>query len=188
MRLGTPTWRLLRAAALLIATLACAPGASAAGLLYRLPYQWFDENARPLMLAKFGGKPTVITMSYGACQKICSTTLRRLEELQKLADREGLDINFVVVSLDPKSDTPEAWRDYRKWRGLARPNWSFLSGSADHTSVLASYLGIGFWVYHDHVVHDFGITLLDAEGNIVRNLKWADTTLDGFLAPRTAAR
>lgn len=48
--------------------------AQAAGLLYRLPYQWIDDNARPLLLSKFRGKPTVITMGFGACQRICSTT------------------------------------------------------------------------------------------------------------------
>ena len=78
--------------------------------------------------------------------------------------------------------------DYRKWRGLARRNWAFLTGSADHTRVLASYLGIGYWFYDNHVLHDFGITLLDSEGISVRKLQWADTRLDGFLPARTAPR
>jgi protein SCO1/2 len=162
--------------------------AGAAGMLYRLPYPWQDENARSAPLSRFAGKPTVIAMSYGACQKICSTTMRRMEELQQLADRDGLDVNFVVISLDPKSDTPEAWREFRKWRGLTRQNWAFLSGSAGHTRILASYLGIGYWLYDDHVLHDFGITLLDADGNVLRTMKWADTRLEGFLPARLSGR
>jgi protein SCO1/2 len=156
------------------------------GLLYRLPYSWADERGQVLKLAGFRGKPTVIAMAYGACQKICSTTLRRMEELQQFADRDKTDINFVVVSLAPKLDTPEAWRDFRKWRGLVRSNWTFLSGSDEHTKVLAGLLGISYWTYDDHVLHDFGISLLDTEGNILRKLKWADATLDGFLPARKA--
>ena len=114
--------------------------------------------------------------------------MRRLEELQALADRDAIKVNFVVVSLDPRSDTPEAWQDYRKWRKLERENWSFLSGNAVNTHALAGQLGISYWMYQDHVVHDFGITLLDAEGNVIRKLKWADSALEGFLPKPTAAR
>ena len=170
-----------RVGALLMAVAVVGATAQARGLLYQLPYHWKDDRSQNVDLADFRGQPVVITMAYGACRKICSTTLRRLEELQALADREGIKVNFVVVSLDPKSDTPEAWQDYRKWRKLDRDNWSFLSGSALNTRGLAGHLGISYWVYQDHVVHDFGITLLDAEGNIVRQLKWADTAIEGFL-------
>ena len=160
----------------------------AVGMLYRLPYVWVDDQTQAQPLSRFRGKPTVITMAYGACQKICLTTLRRMEELQQIADRDNIEVNFVVVSLDPKSDTPAVWRDYRKWRGLARQNWAFLAGSTDHTRVLAGYLGIGYWFYDKHVLHDFGITLLDSEGNSVRKLQWADTRLDRFLPARAAPR
>ena len=164
------------------ATFIYATASVAAGMLYSTPYAWASDRGGVVPLSSFAGRPTVITMAYGACRKVCSTTLRRMEELQQQADRDGVEVNFVVVSLDPKTDTPEAWREYRKWRGLGRANWNFLTGDAAQTRNLAAHLGIGFWRYDDHVLHDFGISLLDREGNLVQRLKWADSKLDGFMA------
>ena len=178
-------WRLCCLLSLALSPYGIAQGM---GVVYGLPYQWVDDSGRAVQLSKFRGKATVVTMSVGACQKICSTTMRRMEQLQLLADRDGLDVNFVVVSLDPKSDTPSAWKEYRKWRGLARENWHFMSGNAGATSALAGVLGIKYWSYDDHVLHDFGIALLDQDGGIRRRLKWADTSLEGFLPARLASR
>ncbi len=144
-----------------------------AGIL-DVPGAWRDDNGASVSLAQWRGRYTVLTMSIGACTRVCSVTLRRMQELQAIADRRGLDIEFVVVSLDPASDTPQAWREYRAEHALARGNWHFLGGSEAATRRVAKLLGISYWSYDEHVLHDFRIALLGPDGAIRRSLKWAD--------------
>ena len=157
--------------------------AYASGLLYQLPLTWQDDMGKSVRLQNFIGKPTVLVMSYGACKKICSTSIFRMEQMQTIIDRNKMDVQFVVVGLDPKNDRPEDWRQFRQDRKLTRINWYFLSGSPNDIKSLAGNLGINYWIYHDHVVHDFVITLLDADGNILQKMVNGGESLDRFLSP-----
>ncbi|MYM38751.1 SCO family protein [Duganella qianjiadongensis] len=160
---------------------ACALAAQAVGLLYQMPYRWVDTDGQSLKLSQYQGKPVVLTLAYGACKKICSSSIYAMEQMQVLADRHKTELQFVIVSLDPEQDTPADWRELRKTRKLQRPNWNVLSGSVADTRALAAALGITVWRYHDHVLHDFGIALLDANGNIVRTMRHYDDSIPAFL-------
>ncbi len=175
-RVSSGRWRLALAAGLLLLSV---PGQGAN--LYQLSSHWVDDTSHALQLSRFRGSVSVVSMAYGACTRICSTTLRRLEQLQQLADARGLDLQFVLVGLDPRTDTPEAWRSYRRSHHLERSNWTFLSGDPGATRLVASLLGIDYWLYDDHVLHDFGIALVGPDGEIRRRMHWQDERLEGFL-------
>ena len=140
--------------------------------VYQLPLGFVDDQGRHRELAEWRGRAVILTMAYGACRSICSTTLRTLEELQAAADAKGVALEFIVVSIDPAEDTPEAWADYRRARRLTRANWTFLSGGAAATRALARFLGIRVWRYDEHVMHDFKVLRLDADGAIGPSLDW----------------
>jgi len=148
---------------------------------YALGLSFVDDRGAPRALDEWRGKPLVIAMAYGACRSICSTTLRTLEEVQAAADRRGEALDFVVVSIDPGEDTPQAWADYRRGRHLDRANWSFLSGTPAATRVLARFLGVRFWRYDEHVMHDFKLLRLDADGAIAATLDWHHRAIDTLL-------
>jgi len=139
---------------------------------------WVDDNGKTVSLSRWQGRYTVLTMSTGACRKICTTTLRRMEELQAIADQRHLSLQFLVIGLDPKSDTPKAWREYRVEHKLGRENWDFVSGDDDRTRRMAAILGISYWFYDDHVLHDFKIVLVAPDGTIRSALAWSDDRPD----------
>lgn len=157
--------------------------AFASSILYQLPYQWQNDNGQQTQLNSFRGKPTVMVMAYGACKKICSTSLIRMEQMQTILDQNKLEANFVIVGLDPRNDKPEDWHEYRISRKLNRNNWYFLSGDAKDIKGLAAQLGVNYWLYHDHVMHDFVITLLDKEGNTLSRMLNGGENLEQFLTP-----
>ena len=47
-----------------------------------------------------------------------------------------MQIDFMIVSLDPKNDTPEAWQQYRISREVDRSNWHLLTGSEATTKAI----------------------------------------------------
>lgn len=105
-----------------------------------------------------------------------------MEELQRLADARRVALSFVVVGIDPSLDRPIDWAAYRVDRKLNRSNWQFLTGDAMATRRLAARLGVRYWHYGDHVMHDFRIALLAPDGRLVATLNAPDDDL-GLLIP-----
>lgn len=134
--------------------------------------RWTDSNGAPLQLAAMRSPWVVMTMAYTACRRTCSTSTLVLADIQRQLDLMNQRADFVVVSFDPASDSPEAWDDYRRKRGLMRDNWHFLSGGVRDTQRLARLLDLDYWSYHGHVVHDFRIVVFDADWRVAFQLDW----------------
>ncbi len=145
--------------------------------LYRTEGRWLDDQSHSFRLEQLRGTPTVVTMAYGACRRVCSTSLRVLEQLQALADERHATINVVVIGLDPSQDRPADWAGYRAARKLNRANWQFLSGDEASTRRIANRLGVRYWRYGEHTMHDFKVVLLSAEGAPVRSIDSFDQEL-----------
>jgi cytochrome oxidase Cu insertion factor (SCO1/SenC/PrrC family) len=138
--------------------------------VYGVSGPWIDDASSAFALGSLAGTYTVATMAYGACQKVCSTSVRRVEELHDLAERRHLSLNFVVFGLDPSADKPSDWAAFRAERKLAFSNLQFLSGSATATQKMASWLGVRYWRYGEHTMHDFRIVLVSPAGRIIRSI------------------
>jgi protein SCO1/2 len=138
--------------------------------VYPLPAHWQDDQGRAYELGALQGRWAVLTMAYGACRRICSTSLRLMENLQVRADEKAQALDFVVVGLDPAQDKPADWAALRAARKLQRPNWHFLSGDEAATRALAQRLGVRYWRYGEHTVHDFKIVLVAPDGRVLRSL------------------
>jgi cytochrome oxidase Cu insertion factor (SCO1/SenC/PrrC family) len=171
MPVPTPLPRLLHLL-VVITLLLWAAGVPAqdASSVYGASTRWQDDRAQAFEPRSLQGRWTVMTMAYGACRRICSTSLRTLEQVQALADAQQITLNFVVVGLDPSQDKPADWARMRQERRLTRSNWHFLSGDADGTRALAQQLGVRYWRYGEHTMHDFRIVLLNPQGRVQRSL------------------
>lgn len=189
--------RFLASIAAALALAGASVGAAHAAAVSALPNDlrttaWQDSDGASFRLVDTQAPLVVLTMSYTACKRVCSSTALVLADLQKRLDAAQRSAEFVVVSFDPQNDSPQQWREYRARRGLTRANWHFLSGDAVATKKLARLLDLDFWDYHGHIVHDFRIVVLDARGQVITEVDWqhmdelpARLGLDGV--PPTAA-
>ena len=154
-----------------VACLIAAPAASCAPLsFYAFPDTFVDEQADTVQLSQWRGKSAIVTMEYSAGRFLCTTTFSKLRAIQAAADAQHIDIDFVIVSLDPKNDTPEAWRQYRMSRDVDRPNWHMLTGSEATTRRFAGLIGIKYWSMDEHILHDFKIVRLNEKGEIEKEI------------------
>lgn len=159
------------------------PAMSAAGGagIYDSAAPLVDDRGWNTTLGTWRGRPAIVTMEYANCRFVCSQTLQRLKDIQAAADAAGRRFEFVVVSLDPKNDTPQAWARYRKARGAERGNWTFLTATVDDTPALARLLGIKYWVFDGHIMHDFRVLRVDADGRIVDVMESYDADAAAFV-------
>lgn len=89
-----------------------------------------DQNARPVSLATFAGKPWVAAFMFTRCPSICPRITAAMKGLQAAARERELQFSLVSFSVDSSFDTPEVLREYAQKSGADSANWSFLSGDS----------------------------------------------------------
>jgi cytochrome oxidase Cu insertion factor (SCO1/SenC/PrrC family) len=156
--------------------------ANAAPGFWKLPLQFTDENGNRAALSHWAADKTVVAMEYSACKFVCTTNWKRLLDIQAEADRQKLPVRFLVISLDPANDSPSAWRDYMKVRGLSRSNWSFLTGNRAATDKVASALSVKWWYFNETIMHDFRVVGVNAQGALVAEMGNYDDSVIEFLS------
>lgn len=171
--------RLLRAVGLLL-ILPVALGAEGFNL-YRVDTPLTSDRGHKAAFRDWAGKEAIVSMEYSNCRFVCSITLQRLKDVQAAADRAGRRFEFLIVSLDPKNDTPAAWTRYRKTRELDRANWHFLTAAEKETPLLARLLGVRWWLYDEHIMHDFRLLRIDAAGQVVGIMETYDADVHAFV-------
>lgn len=148
----------------LVALVLSAPGRAVAARLDELPQQWRDDQGRAWSFSGLQGQRVFLAMAYTSCHRTCPTTVNQLRQVQRLLDQHGEQASIVIVGLDPDHDDPASWRHYRSSHGLTRDNWHFLTGTAQQARQVAGALGVGFWTYDTHVMHDSRIVVFDKRG------------------------
>jgi cytochrome oxidase Cu insertion factor (SCO1/SenC/PrrC family) len=138
--------------------------------LYNVPNSFVDDKNETVHLSDWRGKPLILTMEHSTCRFSCSISVSKLKAIQALADQKNIKIDFMIISIDPRNDTPETWRQFRESRDEERSNWHLLTGNEATTNQIANMLGIKYWYMEDHVLHDFKILRLNANGEIEKTI------------------
>ncbi|UOQ44448.1 SCO family protein [Halobacillus salinarum] len=74
------------------------------------------------------GKVWIADLIFTSCETVCPPMTRNMSQLQKKFKEEGLDVEFVSFSVDPKVDTPEKLKEFGKSHGASFKNWTYVTG------------------------------------------------------------
>ncbi|GGL14523.1 SCO family protein [Deinococcus radiotolerans] len=131
------------------------------------------ENGQPLALTDLKGKTVAVFFGFLHCPNYCPTTLAALERVrQALPERDRAQFVTLLVSVDPKRDTPALMNEYVTYfsaraRGLIIPE-ERLRGAAAGWGVGYQYVDTPGGAYQ--VNHTTGTYLVDREGR--RRVVW----------------
>lgn len=134
-----------------------------ASSLFGYPWRWTDESRRATAFSNFRGAPLVVTQIYTSCTSTCPRTIAQLRKLSERLLGTRTPAQFLLVTLDPSSDTPERLRQYKAEQALPA-SWHLLSGSQRATQELSDVLEIHVLDGGSHLVHDAKIVLFDGHG------------------------
>ncbi|MEV4421631.1 SCO family protein [Patulibacter sp. NPDC049589] len=117
-----------------------------------------DQDGRVVSLASLRGRPAIVTFMYSTCEDTCPATAL---QIASSLDELGEDVPTVIVSVDPKNDTPgNAQRFLNKMRLRGRAHF-VLGTQAQLEPIWNAYAilpqGQGF-------EHSAVVLVLDAEG------------------------
>jgi protein SCO1/2 len=71
-----------------------------------------DHDGRPATLDTYRGHPVLLFFGYTHCPDVCPLTLARLQRSVRAAGRAGKDVRILLVTNDPKRDTPAVLKSY----------------------------------------------------------------------------
>ena len=127
---------------------------------------WTDDRGQPLALESFRGGPVVVSTFFTSCTVRCPMTVQKLRELDTALGRVGAHVPFVLVTLDPQTDTPARLGRYKHDHDLP-DHWHLLSGTLRETHALARSLGVNAAYDDGHIDHDVRIAIFDAKGALM---------------------
>ncbi len=168
------TW--LMAALMLVAPALSAPALAATrpaplprDSVYQLPVHLTDQDGKRFSWASRRGKVQVVGMFYTSCQYICPLIVdsgKAVERQLTPAERERLGI--LLVSMDPKRDTPAALTQIVVKRKLDRAQWTLASPAPADVREVAGVLGIRYRALADgEFNHTSALVLLDRDGRVL---------------------
>lgn len=130
--------------------------------------KWKDQSDRPFDINTLTGQKQVVAFIYTSCQDVCPIMMKTMKELQnKLPADVKSKTGFLVISLDPKRDTPQVLANFGEHYHVD-DKWHFLSGSDADIRLLANTMNIRYQFAESGMInHSNVITVLDETGKMI---------------------
>jgi protein SCO1/2 len=137
--------------------------------LYDLNLTFTNQDAEAVPLQSLAGRPLIASMMYTSCKSACpriAADLRRIQD--QVPDGGEHPPLFVMWSLDPERDTPEAMQTFARESGLDLNRWQMLSGTKEGVLELAAVLDVRYREEENgEIAHSSLVFVIDEDGHIV---------------------
>ncbi|KAB0607868.1 SCO family protein [Castellaniella defragrans] len=135
-----------------------------------------DRQGRPVALSSFRGKPLLVSFIYTGCFQICPATTRSLQEAVEALQKSvgASQFNVVSIGFNQPADSPQALKAFATQYGITTPNWDFLSPPAAIVPALTADFGFAYAATPAGFDHVLQVSVLDADGRIVRQIYGED--------------
>ncbi len=137
--------------------------------IYQLDAPMRDQQGRATTLAARRGQVQLASMFYTSCAYICPLIIDSGLAIEKqLSPAEKARLGVVLVSLDPKRDTPAAMLRIAERRKLDSTRWAMLQPRENDVRAVAGMLGIRYRALSDgEFNHTSELVLLDKQGRVL---------------------
>jgi protein SCO1/2 len=113
--------------------------------IYNLPSKWTNQNGQNLEMKDLKGKVLVMVMIYTSCKSACPrlvADMRNIEE--RLPENIKENVKLVLVSIDPKVDTPKRLKAFSIENKMEGEQWLFLRSTEENTREFAAVLAVNY--------------------------------------------
>jgi protein SCO1/2 len=137
--------------------------------VYQLPLVLTDQAGHAADWRTRRGAPQVVAMFYTSCQYICPLIVDSGKAVDKsLTPQQRARLRILLVSMDPKRDTPAALKNIVDKRQLDTTRWTLASPPQGEVRAVAGVLGVRYRELADgEFNHTSALLLLDADGRIL---------------------
>lgn len=148
--------------------------------VYQLSLPLTDQHAKTWDWRSHRGHPQVVAMFYTSCQFMCPLIVDSGKAVEHaLTPAERAKLGIMLISMDPKRDTPAALMGIATKRKLDPTRWSLASPRADDVRSVAGVLGVRYrQLANGDFNHTSALLLLDRDGRIVARTEQVGSVLD----------
>lgn len=113
--------------------------------IFNLTSSWHNEEGETLQLKELKGKTLVVVMIYTSCKAACPRLVADMRHIEsQIPDEKIKDIQFIMVSIDPETDTPEKLKAFAKENFMDEAHWTFLQGDESGVREFANVLSVKY--------------------------------------------
>lgn len=145
--------------------------------IFGLDLDLIDQEGHQLTLADLQGDVMLAAMVYTSCTSVCIMVTEQMKAIEHQLAGVDHDVKYVLFSLDPGRDTPEAMRAFLREHALDSSRWRLMAASEDGVRDLAAVLGVRYRPEENgEIAHSAMIFVIDEEG-VVRHRQvgvWKD--------------
>ncbi|OYX28058.1 MAG: SCO family protein [Flavobacteriales bacterium 32-35-8] len=113
--------------------------------IFNLTSTWHNEEGEAFQLKDLKGKTLVMVMIYTSCKAACPRLVADMRNIEaQIADEKIKNIQFIMVSIDPETDTPEKLKAFAKENFMDDAHWTFLQGTESGVREFANVLSVKY--------------------------------------------
>jgi protein SCO1/2 len=148
--------------------------------VYQLPLPLTDQAGRTRDWRTRRGRPQLVSMFYTSCRYVCPLIVDSGKAMERaLTPAQQQNIDLLLISLDPRNDTPAALQSIVAKRHLDTSRWTLAAPRAQEVRSVAGVLGIRYRELEDGGFnHSTALVLLDRDGRIVARSEKVGSELD----------
>ena len=137
--------------------------------IYNLPSTWTTQDNKDIELEDLRGNVLVMVMIYTSCKAACPRLIADMRNIEKQVPEKDLDkVKFIMVSIDPETDTPERLKKFSVENKMEDDQWMFLRGTEEDTREFAAVLAVSYkQISPIDFSHSNIISVFDEEGVLV---------------------
>jgi len=134
-------------------------------VLYPAPaFELTSATGKPFDSASLAGKVWVVDFFFTSCAGVCPQMQTSMMEIAaEFADDPRVE--FVSITVDPDTDTPERMAEYSKRYNADLERWHYLTGPME-TIEQAAYAGFKLGSVDEPIFHSDRFVLVDPDGQI----------------------
>lgn len=123
-----------------------------------------SDKGTEVTKATLAGKVWIADFFFTSCSGPCPVMTRSMAEVAKKLELYP-EVEFVSISVDPETDTPEVLARYGEKFGANPARWHFLTGTVEAIQQIA-VKGFMIGSVDDPVIHSTKFCLVDQKGQI----------------------
>ena len=140
--------------------------------IYNLPEVWTTQNGDDIALKELKGNVLVVVMIYTSCKTACPILIKDMREIRKQVDTQipktAKGVKYLLVSIDPETDTPEHLKAFAKENNMDDDQWLFLRSNEEQTREFAAVLAVNYkQISPVDFSHSNIISLFNIKGELV---------------------
>lgn len=110
--------------------------------IFNLTSKWNTQNNKRIELKDLKGDVLVMVMIYTTCKAACPRLVADMRNIHANVNDETT--KYILVSIDPETDTPERLKEFAIENQMDNDQWTFLQGTVDDVREFSNVLAVKY--------------------------------------------